>query len=129
MFNSGSCNPKRITSAHFIAGKRRTSFWRTTECLLRHQKPLSAILTLNTSSYHGRCWRWCTSCKGKFGDAYLGVISAVLTLLILVFSEIIPKPGHFLETAFTNYRLFSKVFNYYFVSICFDVSKAHIRVY
>jgi CBS domain containing-hemolysin-like protein len=26
-----------------------------------------------------------------FGDAYLGIISAILTLLILVFSEIIPK--------------------------------------
>jgi CBS domain containing-hemolysin-like protein len=54
-------------------------------------KPLSAILTLNTVAHTmGAAGAGAQAAK-VFGDAYIGVISAVLTLLILVFSEIIPK--------------------------------------
>lgn len=54
-------------------------------------KPLAAILTLNTIAHTmGAAGAGAQAAK-VFGDAYLGVISAVLTLLILVFSEIIPK--------------------------------------
>nr|WP_136250598.1 CNNM domain-containing protein [Ningiella ruwaisensis] len=54
-------------------------------------KPLSAILTLNTISHTmGAAGAGAQAVK-VFGDAYLGIISAVLTFLILVFSEIIPK--------------------------------------
>ena len=53
--------------------------------------PLSAILTLNTIAHTmGAAGAGAQAAK-VFGEAYLGVISAVLTLLILVFSEIIPK--------------------------------------
>lgn len=54
-------------------------------------KPLAAILTLNTIAHTmGAAGAGAQAAK-VFGDAYLGLISAVLTLLILVFSEIIPK--------------------------------------
>jgi len=54
-------------------------------------KPLSAILTLNTIAHTMGAAGAGAQAAAVFGDAYLGLISAVLTLLILVFSEIIPK--------------------------------------
>lgn len=54
-------------------------------------KPLSAILTLNTIAHTMGAAGAGAQAAHVFGDAYIGVISAVLTLLILVFSEIIPK--------------------------------------
>lgn len=54
-------------------------------------KPLSAILTLNTIAHTMGAAGAGAQAASVFGNAYLGVISAVLTLLILVFSEIIPK--------------------------------------
>ncbi|XOV79471.1 MAG: CNNM domain-containing protein [Aestuariibacter sp.] len=64
--------------------------------LLRHQtqdinKPLSAILTLNTIAHTMGAAGAGAQAAVVFGDAYLGLASAILTLLILVFSEIIPK--------------------------------------
>ena len=53
--------------------------------------PLSAILTLNTIAHTMGAAGAGAQAAAVFGDAYLGVISAVLTLLILIFSEIIPK--------------------------------------
>ncbi|MEM1416958.1 MAG: hemolysin family protein [Myxococcota bacterium] len=54
-------------------------------------RPLAAILTLNTIAHTvGAAGAGAEAAK-VFGDAYLGLISAVLTLLILVFSELIPK--------------------------------------
>lgn len=53
--------------------------------------PLAAILTLNTISHTvGAAGVGAESLK-VFGDAWVGVTSGVLTLLILVASEIIPK--------------------------------------
>lgn len=54
-------------------------------------RPLAAILSLNTIAHTmGAAGAGAQAAK-VFGDAYLGVISAILTLMILVFSEIIPK--------------------------------------
>lgn len=54
-------------------------------------KPLAAILTLNTIAHTMGAAGAGAQAARVFGDAYLGLISAILTLLILVFSEIIPK--------------------------------------
>ncbi len=64
--------------------------------LLREQTdnintPLSAILTLNTIAHTMGAAGAGAQAAAVFGDAYLGIISAILTLLILIFSEIIPK--------------------------------------
>ena len=69
---------------------------RPSGALLRKQTdnintPLSAILTLNTIAHTRGAAGAGAQAAAVFGEAYLGVISAVLTLLILVFSEIIPK--------------------------------------
>ncbi|SIS49630.1 hemolysin family protein [Salimicrobium flavidum] len=54
-------------------------------------RPLSAILTLNTIAHTVGAAGVGAQATKVFGEAYFGVISAVLTILILVFSEIIPK--------------------------------------
>ena len=54
-------------------------------------RPLSAILSLNTIAHTvGAAGVGVQSAK-VFGDEYMGWVSAILTLLILVLSEIIPK--------------------------------------
>jgi len=55
------------------------------------EKPLSAILSLNTVAHTIGAAGVGTQATKIFGDIYFGIISAILTLLILVFSEIIPK--------------------------------------
>lgn len=54
-------------------------------------RPLAAILSLNTFAHTVGAAGAGAQAAVVFGDAYVGVISAVLTLLILVLSEIIPK--------------------------------------
>lgn len=54
-------------------------------------RPLAAILTLNTIAHTMGAAGAGAQAAVVFGDTYLGIASAVLTLLILVFSEIIPK--------------------------------------
>lgn len=53
--------------------------------------PLAAILTLNTIAHTGGAAGVGAQATALFGDQYLGAVSGVLTFLILVFSEIIPK--------------------------------------
>ncbi|NIB40750.1 DUF21 domain-containing protein [Pseudomaricurvus alkylphenolicus] len=53
--------------------------------------PLAAILTLNTIAHTVGAAGAGAQAAAVFGNAYVGVISAVLTLLILILSEIIPK--------------------------------------
>jgi len=55
------------------------------------ERPLSAILTLNTVAHTVGAAGVGAQATKMFGDIYFGVISAILTLLILIFSEIIPK--------------------------------------
>ncbi len=54
-------------------------------------RPIAAILTLNTVAHTVGAAGVGAQAVAVFGEAYFGLISAVLTLLILVFSEIIPK--------------------------------------
>ncbi|WDI31292.1 hemolysin family protein [Hyphococcus flavus] len=54
-------------------------------------RPLAAILTANTIAHTVGAAGVGAQSAIVFGSAYVGVTSAVLTLLILVFSEIIPK--------------------------------------
>jgi CBS domain containing-hemolysin-like protein len=54
-------------------------------------KSLSAILSLNTISHTVGAAGVGAQAVVVFGDAYVGLVSGVLTLLILILSEIIPK--------------------------------------
>lgn len=54
-------------------------------------RPLASILTANTIAHTVGAAGVGAQAMVVFGSEYLGVTSAVLTLLILVFSEIIPK--------------------------------------
>lgn len=55
------------------------------------ERPLAAILSLNTIAHTIGAAGVGAEATKLFGEAYFGVVSAVLTLLILIFSEIIPK--------------------------------------
>lgn len=54
-------------------------------------RPLSAILSLNTIAHTVGAAGVGAQAQIVFGNAYVSITSAILTLLILVFSEIIPK--------------------------------------
>ena len=54
-------------------------------------QPLAAILTLNTVAHTVGATGVGAQVTIVFGDGYLGIASAVMTLLILVLSEIMPK--------------------------------------
>lgn len=54
-------------------------------------KPLSAILSLNTGAHTIGAAGVGAQATAVFGEVYFGLVSAVLTVLILVLSEIIPK--------------------------------------
>ncbi|UII22582.1 CNNM domain-containing protein [Fulvivirga ligni] len=54
-------------------------------------KPLAAILSFNTIAHTVGAAGVGAQAAKVFGDDYLGLVSAALTLLILIFSEIIPK--------------------------------------
>ncbi|ADD69365.1 protein of unknown function DUF21 [Denitrovibrio acetiphilus DSM 12809] len=55
------------------------------------ESPLAAILSLNTIAHTLGAAGAGAQGAYVFGDKYVGIISAVLTLAILIFSEIIPK--------------------------------------
>lgn len=54
-------------------------------------RPLVAILTLNTIAHTAGAAGVGAQVTALYGSAYLGVASAVMTILILILSEIIPK--------------------------------------
>lgn len=54
-------------------------------------KPISAILSLNTVAHTIGAAGVGAEAVKVFGETYFGVISAILTILILIVSEIIPK--------------------------------------
>jgi CBS domain containing-hemolysin-like protein len=54
-------------------------------------KPLAAILTLNTIAHTVGAVGAGAQAATVFGSAYVGITSVILTLLILILSEIIPK--------------------------------------
>lgn len=82
-----------ITPA-YIAQLRKTD--RKTGLRIKRLKddietPLAAILSLNTLAHTIGAAGAGAQAAYIFGDKYLGLISGILTLLILIFSEIIPK--------------------------------------
>ncbi|MDR1022384.1 MAG: CNNM domain-containing protein [Prevotellaceae bacterium] len=54
-------------------------------------KPLSAILSLNTMAHTVGATGIGMQATLVFGEAYVGLVSAILTILILVLTEIMPK--------------------------------------
>ncbi len=54
-------------------------------------RPLSAILSLNTIAHTIGAAGVGAQAVKVFGEAYFGIVSAILTILILVITEIIPK--------------------------------------
>jgi CBS domain containing-hemolysin-like protein len=54
-------------------------------------RPLSAILSLNTIAHTVGAAGVGAQANIVFGEAYFGIVSAILTMLILVLTEIIPK--------------------------------------
>lgn len=54
-------------------------------------RPLSAILSLNTVAHTIGAAGVGAQAVAVFGEAYFGIISAILTIIILLFTEIIPK--------------------------------------
>ncbi len=82
-----------VTSAHVALMEKQG---KPAGALLRGLKddvnrPLAAILTLNTIAHTIGAAGAGAQAAVVFGSGYVGVASAILTLLILVFSEIIPK--------------------------------------
>ena len=82
------------TPISFISMKERQGV-KTAALMMKYKtnvdRPVAAILTLNTVAHTiGAAGVGSESVK-VFGEAYFGIISAILTLLILVLSEIIPK--------------------------------------
>ncbi|HBR98521.1 MAG TPA: hemolysin [Gammaproteobacteria bacterium] len=82
-----------VTTAHVSVldqeGKRSAPLWRALKADIN--KPLAAILTLNTIAHTVGAVGAGAQATAVFGNEWVGLISAVLTLLILIFSEIIPK--------------------------------------
>jgi len=82
-----------VTTAHITVMEQEG---RSSGVLLRElksdiNKPLAAILTLNTIAHTVGAAGTGAQAAIVFGSAWVGAASAVLTLMILVFSEIIPK--------------------------------------
>jgi len=82
-----------ITSAHIALMEKEKKPPAAPLRKLKQQinQPLAAILTLNTIAHTVGAAGAGAQAAAVFGSAWVGVISAVLTLLILIFSEIIPK--------------------------------------
>jgi len=82
------------TSISFLNVKKESGYKSATTFLkLKNniERPLSAILSLNTVAHTIGAAGVGVQATKMFGELYFGIISAILTLLILVFSEIIPK--------------------------------------
>ncbi len=77
-----------LKAKHDQGNKAATTFIRFKDDI---DKPLSAILSLNTVAHTVGAAGVGAQATIVFGDAYFGIVSAVLTILILVFTEIIPK--------------------------------------
>ena len=85
------------TPVSFIAMKEAQGV-KTASLMMKYKtnvdRPVAAILTLNTVAHTiGAAGVGSESVK-VFGEAYFGIISAILTLLILVLSEIILPATH-----------------------------------
>jgi CBS domain containing-hemolysin-like protein len=101
------------TNSYLTVEKEKGAQWADKFIALRNNidKPLSAILSLNTVAHTVGAAGVGAQAIVVFGDAYFGLVSAILTLLILVFTEIIPK-----TVGAKYYRGLSK-FSYYIISL------------
>ncbi|HPF03068.1 MAG TPA: hemolysin family protein, partial [Bacteroidales bacterium] len=91
-------------------------------------KPLSAILTLNTIAHTVGAAGVGAQATKVFGEAWFGVVSALLTLIILIFSEIIPKTigalfWRNLASPFTWLMRFTVIITYPFVLLSALITK------
>lgn len=91
-------------------------------------KPLSAILTLNTIAHTVGAAGVGAQATKVFGEAWFGVVSAILTLIILIFSEIIPKTigalfWRNLASPFTWLMRFTVIITYPFVLLSALITK------
>lgn len=82
-----------VTPAYAVALKEKgLKIGSTLDRLKRDvDRPLIAILSLNTIAHTVGAAGVGAQAAKLFGNASVGIVSAILTLLILVFSEIIPK--------------------------------------
>ncbi len=82
------------TPISFLRIKEEAGSHRATEMIalkLKIDRPLSAILSLNTVAHTVGAAGVGAQATIVFGEAYFGIVSAILTILILVLTEIIPK--------------------------------------
>lgn len=80
-----------ISHLQIMAESGRKSGRSMVEMRDRMEQPISAILTLNTIAHTIGAAGAGAEATLLFGSRWFGLISVVLTLLILIFSEIIPK--------------------------------------
>ncbi len=75
-----------------VAAEGKTKYGKLLKHHLDHpDRSISAILTLNTVSHTmGSAWI-ASQVQKQFGDTYVTLCSVILTFMVLVFSEIIPK--------------------------------------
>lgn len=79
--------------SYLIVKEEKGNLWAKSFLELKNSidKPLSAILSLNTVAHTVGAAGVGAQAVVVFGDKYFGVVSAILTILILVLTEIIPK--------------------------------------
>ena len=75
----------------FLVKKNKRGSKRLAACRANMGRPLAAILTLNTIAHTIGVAGVGAEAALIFGQEWIGVVSAILTLLILVISEMIPK--------------------------------------
>jgi CBS domain containing-hemolysin-like protein len=82
-----------VPQSFLHAEKERGAVWANSmiEQKSNVDRPLSAILSLNTVAHTIGAAGVGAQAVKIFGEAYFGLISAILTILILVITEIIPK--------------------------------------
>jgi CBS domain containing-hemolysin-like protein len=79
--------------SYLHAQKEAGAIWANSMVELKSNvdRPLSAILSLNTVAHTVGAAGVGAQAVKVFGEAYFGLVSAILTILILVITEIIPK--------------------------------------
>jgi len=83
-----SITPSFIAS---VKSENKVSAERMQRLKKQIDQPLAAILTLNTIAHTAGAAGVGAQAAVVFGDAAVGIASAIMTLLVLIFSEIIPK--------------------------------------
>lgn len=79
--------------SYLVVESEKKHAWATTFMGFKSDidRPLSAILSLNTIAHTVGAAGVGAQATSVFGEAYFGLVSAILTILILIITEIIPK--------------------------------------